>query len=97
MAGRELTTAAFKEGLEDIVAATPSICFIDGIQGRLIYRGYYMLRLPIDLFTPVFAISRISGWAAHILEQYAHNRLFRPLAEYTGPIDLHNEAINKRS
>jgi 2-methylcitrate synthase len=46
---------------------------------------YYMLGIPIDLFTPVFAVSRISGWTAHMLEQYAHNRLIRPRAEYTGP------------
>jgi len=58
---------------------------------------YYMLGIPIDLFTPIFAISRISGWAAHILEQYEHNRLIRPLAEYTGPLDLHYEPIEKRS
>jgi len=45
---------------------------------------YYMLGIPIDLFTPVFAISRISGWTAHVLEQYANNRLIRPRAEYTG-------------
>jgi citrate synthase len=46
---------------------------------------YYMLGIPPDLFTPVFAVSRISGWTAHVLEQYAHNRLIRPRAEYTGP------------
>jgi citrate synthase len=48
---------------------------------------YYSLGIPIDLFTPVFAISRMSGWTAHILEQYANNRLIRPRAEYTGPTD----------
>jgi citrate synthase len=46
---------------------------------------YYMLGIPIELFTPVFAVSRMSGWTAHILEQYANNRLIRPRAEYTGP------------
>ena len=46
---------------------------------------YHMLGIPIDLFTPIFAVSRISGWTAHILEQYANNRLIRPRAEYTGP------------
>ena len=46
---------------------------------------YYMLGIPIDLFTPIFAVSRISGWTAHILEQYANNRLIRPRADYTGP------------
>jgi citrate synthase len=46
---------------------------------------YYALGIPIDLFTPIFAVSRISGWTAHVLEQYANNRLIRPRAEYTGP------------
>ncbi|MEO8431374.1 MAG: citrate synthase [Acidobacteriota bacterium] len=46
---------------------------------------YAMLGIPTDLFTPIFAVSRISGWTAHVLEQYAHNRLIRPRADYTGP------------
>jgi citrate synthase len=46
---------------------------------------YYTVGIPIDLFTPIFAVSRISGWTAHVLEQYANNRLIRPRAEYTGP------------
>jgi 2-methylcitrate synthase len=46
---------------------------------------YYTMGIPIDLYTPIFAVSRISGWTAHILEQYANNRLIRPRADYTGP------------
>ena len=46
---------------------------------------YFMLGIPPDLFTPIFAVSRVSGWTAHVLEQYANNRLIRPRAEYTGP------------
>jgi citrate synthase len=46
---------------------------------------YYTLGIPIDLYTPIFAVSRIAGWTAHILEQYANNRLIRPRAEYVGP------------
>jgi len=46
---------------------------------------YYVLGMAIDLFTPIFAVSRISGWTAHVLEQYANNRLIRPRAEYIGP------------
>ncbi len=46
---------------------------------------YYALGIPVDLFTPIFAVSRISGWTAHVLEQYANNRLIRPRAEYVGP------------
>ena len=46
---------------------------------------YTTLGIDIDLFTPIFAISRISGWAAHVIEQHDDNRLIRPRAEYTGP------------
>jgi citrate synthase len=48
---------------------------------------YYSLGIPIDIFTPVFAVSRMSGWTAHILEQYHNNRLIRPRAEYKGNPD----------
>lgn len=48
---------------------------------------YYSLGIPVDLFTPIFAVSRMSGWTAHILEQYRNNRLIRPRAEYTGVPD----------
>ena len=46
---------------------------------------YRSVGIPIDLYTPVFAVSRMSGWTAHVLEQYANNRLIRPRADYTGP------------
>ncbi|MEK3980945.1 citrate synthase [Psychrobacillus sp. FSL K6-2836] len=46
---------------------------------------YHSLKIDHDLFTPIFAVSRVSGWSAHILEQYANNRLIRPRAEYVGP------------
>jgi citrate synthase len=46
---------------------------------------YYVIGMPIDLFTPFFAVSRMAGWTAHLLEQYADNRLIRPRAEYVGP------------
>ena len=46
---------------------------------------YHVLGIPIDLYTPIFAVSRMAGWTAHVLEQYAHNRLIRPRAEYVGP------------
>ncbi len=45
---------------------------------------YYSMGIPIDMFTPIFAVSRMSGWTAHVLEQYRNNRLIRPRAEYTG-------------
>jgi citrate synthase len=46
---------------------------------------YYMMGIPLDLYTPIFAVSRITGWTAHILEQYADNKLIRPRAKYVGP------------
>jgi len=46
---------------------------------------YTQLGIPRDLFTPIFAVSRVAGWTAHVLEQYEHNRLIRPRAQYTGP------------
>ncbi len=46
--------------------------------------AYYSLGIPVDLFTPIFAVSRMSGWTAHVLEQYFNNRLIRPRADYKG-------------
>jgi citrate synthase len=46
---------------------------------------FYALAIPVELYTPIFAVSRVSGWTAHVLEQYANNRLIRPRADYTGP------------
>ncbi|MEP6705983.1 MAG: citrate synthase [Pyrinomonadaceae bacterium] len=57
---------------------------------------YYMMGVPLDLFTPIFAISRISGWTGHILEQYADNKLIRPRAEYIGPRDVPSVPIDQR-
>jgi citrate synthase len=48
---------------------------------------YYSLGIPVDLFTPIFAVSRMAGWTAHVLEQYKNNRLIRPRAEYKGNPD----------
>lgn len=50
---------------------------------------YYALGIPVDLFTPIFAVSRMSGWTAHILEQYHNNRLIRPRADYKGDAPGH--------
>jgi citrate synthase len=57
---------------------------------------YYMMGIPLDLYTPIFAVSRISGWTGHILEQYANNKLIRPRAEYIGPRDLKYVPIEGR-
>ncbi|MBI2931924.1 MAG: citrate synthase [Planctomycetes bacterium] len=57
---------------------------------------YYVMGIPPEVFTPVFAISRMVGWTAHILEQWSQNRLIRPRAEYTGAIDLKWAPIEQR-
>ena len=57
---------------------------------------YYMMGIPLDLYTPIFAVSRISGWTAHILEQYANNKLIRPRAEYIGPRNVPYVPIHER-
>lgn len=57
---------------------------------------YHSLGINKDLFTPIFAVSRISGWIAHILEQYQNNRLIRPRADYTGAADRGFIPIEKR-
>ena len=57
---------------------------------------FYMMGIPLDLYTPIFAISRISGWTGHVLEQYANNKLIRPRAEYVGPRDVPYVPIDQR-
>ncbi|WP_434120691.1 citrate synthase [Salinicoccus roseus] len=57
---------------------------------------YHSLGIDHDLFTPIFAMSRVSGWLAHILEQYQDNRLIRPRAEYVGQTDRKYEPIEER-
>ena len=57
---------------------------------------YYSLGIPTDLFTPIFAISRTSGWTAQVLEQLADNRLIRPQSLYTGPVGLKVAPIEQR-
>ncbi len=57
---------------------------------------YYLMGIALDMYTPIFAISRISGWTGHILEQYANNKLIRPRAEYIGARDLKYVAIGDR-
>ncbi|MEC7882353.1 MAG: citrate/2-methylcitrate synthase [Verrucomicrobiota bacterium] len=57
---------------------------------------YYSLGLPTDLFTPIFAIARTSGWTAHVLEQLADNRLIRPKSLYDGPDDLKYTPVEDR-
>ena len=47
--------------------------------------AYYTMGIPLDLFTPIFAIARVAGWTAHVMEQHQNNRIIRPTDDYTGP------------
>ncbi len=57
---------------------------------------YHSIGLKLDLFTPMFALSRISGWAGHALEQLDGNRLIRPKADYIGPHEVAYVGIEQR-
>ena len=57
---------------------------------------YYLMGIALDMYTPIFAVSRISGWTGHILEQYGNNKLIRPRAEYIGQRDLKYTPIAER-
>lgn len=57
---------------------------------------YYLLDLPIDVYTPLFAAARVTGWSAHIMEQARHNRIFRPISIYTGHAERPVPALSER-
>ncbi|GGN12970.1 citrate synthase [Halarchaeum nitratireducens] len=57
---------------------------------------YYQMGIPVDIYTPIFAMSRVGGWIAHVLEQYDDNRLIRPRARYVGPEDRTFTPIDER-
>ena len=57
---------------------------------------YVSAGIELELFTPLFATARISGWCAHMLEYWKDNKLIRPLENYTGPVDLHYVPIGER-
>ena len=70
----------------------PIITNVDFYSAPLLYG----LEIPTDLFTPLFAMSRVAGWTAHVLEQYRNNRLIRPRARYIGQIDRTFRPIEQR-
>ncbi|HEY0737062.1 MAG TPA: citrate/2-methylcitrate synthase [Herpetosiphonaceae bacterium] len=57
---------------------------------------YHVLGIPVDFFTPIFAISRVAGWTGHVIEQMANNRIMRPESLYTGPMDVKYVPIDER-
>jgi len=58
--------------------------------------AYYVMGIPIDLYTPIFAASRIAGWSAHVMEQLTNNRLIRPRSDYVGPRDKKVAPLDQR-
>lgn len=59
--------------------------------------AYYTMGIPLDLFTPIFGIARVTGWTAHIMEQHKNNRIIRPTDDYVGPFGLKVEPIAQRA
>ena len=57
---------------------------------------YHNLGIPVELFTPIFAVSRMTGWTAHIIEQVGNNRIIRPRLEYAGAWERDYKAIEER-
>ncbi len=58
--------------------------------------AYHFCGIPTELFTPIFVCSRITGWAAHIFEERANNKLIRPSSNYIGPEPLNFVPLDKR-
>ena len=79
--------------IERVMAAEKKLLpNLDWPAGRL----YHALGLEIPLYTPIFVMSRITGWSAHVIEQLANNRLIRPRGRYTGPAERPVVAIGQR-
>ena len=85
---------AISERIEHVVRAEkglyPNVDFYSA-------SAYHVLGIPTDLFTPVFAASRVAGWTAHILEQLGNNKLIRPESDYLGPRGVAYVPLDARS
>ena len=84
---------AIQRIIEDVMLREKGLyCNVDFYSASM----YYVMGIPLDLFTPIFAISRVSGWCAHVLEQHADNRLIRPRAEYVGAMNRSWTPLGRR-
>ena len=101
---REMRKLARLKGRDDLVAIYDAIKDPIVNKEHPIYPNvdypcgvvYYLMDLPPDLYTPIFACSRIAGWCAHYIEQISNNRIYRPLSRYTGPALRHVTTIEHR-
>ncbi|HSJ97821.1 MAG TPA: citrate/2-methylcitrate synthase [Myxococcota bacterium] len=82
-------SAAMEEYMHDRKGLIPNVDFYSATV-------YFSMGIPIDLFTPIFAASRVAGWCAHVLEQYQNNRIYRPRGKYVGPNDRRYAPIEER-
>src|SRR6056297_478426 len=82
-------SVAIEEYIADEKGLAPNVDFYSATT-------YYQMGIPIDLYTPIFAVSRVGGWLAHVLEQWEDNRLIRPRAKYIGPEDAEFVAVDDR-
>ncbi len=78
-----------EEAMWELKAIKPNVDFYSA-------STYYAIGIDPELFTPIFALSRLSGWTAHVLEQLANHRLIRPVGEYVGPQEAHWTPMGER-
>ena len=85
---------AIQQVLEDVMRRDKGLyCNVDFYSASM----YYVMGIPLDLYTPIFAVSRVSGWCAHVLEQHADNRLIRPRADYVGAMNRTWTPLSRRA
>ena len=85
---------AIQQTLEDVMRREKGLyCNVDFYSASM----YYVMGIPLDLYTPIFAVSRVSGWCAHVLEQHADNRLIRPRADYVGAMNRTWTPLSRRA
>jgi citrate synthase len=78
-----------KKPTGEALALNPNVDFFSA-------SAYYTMDIPLDLFTPIFGVARVTGWAAHVMEQHKNNRIIRPTDDYTGPFGKKVEPIEQR-
>jgi citrate synthase len=82
-------STSIEEWMKDEKGLAPNVDFYSA-------STYYQMGIPVDIYTPIFAMSRVGGWIAHVLEQYDDNRLIRPRGRYIGPNDQTFTPIDER-